>query len=395
LWDNFKPTQVIVSSRKLEKVMKSPSRVLALLCSPIALAIVGWGSLVNVSAAKARMWSERAAATYLDGREADWQAWDRPRKDRATLCVSCHTQASYGLARPVLHKAMNDERQSPAEQAFLASIRKRVTQWSQMQPFYSDISSGPGKEIESHNSEAVLNAFILSSYDRYSGHLSDITRTALDNAWALQSKTGPDAGSWVWQNFGFAPWESKESQYHWAALMAMAVGKAPDKYRSNPKIAENLTVLSSYLRSHYDGQPLLNKMVAFWAAESFPNMLASSQRLQLIDRVNSLQHADGGWSLTDLGPWSGRQDKTPLEMQSDGYATALIVLVREEAGAANGDSHIKRGIQWLEENQSRVTGAWTAWSLNKDRDPFSMPGHFMSDAATAYAVLALEESTPK
>ena len=355
-----------------------------------AIAALG-AAVVNAGAgAEGAAWSPQAAARYLDGREADWQAWDRPHKDRDTLCISCHTQASYGLARPLLHKSLNDQSQSPAEQAFLASVQKRVGQWDQMQPFYSDIPSGAGKEIESHNSEAVLNAFILSGYDRYSGHISDITRTAFANAWALQSKTGPDAGSWVWQNFGFAPWESDESQYHWAALMAMATGKAPDNYRADPKIAANLTALQSYLRSHYEAQPLLNKVVALWASGSFPALLNKDQRAQLVDQVNHLQHPDGGWSLTDLGPWKGRVDKTPLETRSDGYATALIVLVREETGAAAGDRNVVRGIQWLEQNQNKTTGAWTAWSLNKNRDPESIPSHFMSDAATAYAVLALE-----
>jgi squalene-hopene/tetraprenyl-beta-curcumene cyclase len=76
-------------------------------------------------------------------------------------------------------------------------------------------------------------------------------------------------------------------------------------------------------------------------------------------------------------------------MRSDGYATGLIVLVREETGAA-ADAHVARGIKWLLANQDKATGAWPAWSLNKDRDPQSDAGPFMSDAATSYAVLALE-----
>ena len=344
----------------------------------------------NAAAESGATWSPQAAAKYLDQREVEWQAWDRPQKDRGTLCVSCHTQATYSLARPVLRLSLRETDQSKAEQAMLASVKKRVSNWAQMQPFYSDIPSGAGKEVESHNAEAVLNAFILSSYDRNAGHLTDATKTAFANAWALQSNAGPDAGAWVWQNFGFAPFESKESQYHWAALMAVATGAAPDNYRANQDIAKNVTMLLSYLRSQYDQQPLLNQVASYWASAFFPDLITVNQRTLLIQRLSQLQHADGGWSLAELGPWAPRVDHTSFEKRSDGYATGFVILALEKAGTGTATGQVKRGLTWLANNQDKATGSWPAWSLNKDRDLTAMPGRFMSDAATAYAVLALE-----
>jgi len=357
----------------------------------LALACVAAGSALaaGTNPVTAPGWDRQAAARYLDSREVWWQSWDRPHKDRDTLCVSCHTQATYGMARPVLRQDLGEPPPTGAEQVMLASVEKRVSQWSLMQPFYSDIPSGPGKEIESHNAEAVLNAVILTGYDARQGHLRDITRTAFDNAWALQTKDGPDAGAWVWQNFGLAPWESKESQFHWAALMAVTVAKAPDHYRDDPKIAANLAALTGYLHGHYETQPVLNKVVALWASASYPEVLSVAQRGALIADLGRLQHPDGGWSLTDLGPWT-RVDKSPAPTGSDGYATAVTVLVLEEIGL-RADPHVARGLAWLEANQDRTTGAWTSLSVNKARDPASPARPFMTDAATSYAVLALED----
>jgi hypothetical protein len=294
------------------------------------------------------------------------------------------------MARAALRHELGEQGPSASEQVMLASVEKRVRGWSQMAPFYSDATSGAGKEVESRNAESVLNAVILSSYDLRLGHQREITRIAFDNAWALQSRTGPDAGAWVWQNFAYTPWESNESQYHWAALLAEAVGKAPDHYRDDPKIAPNLALLRSYLETHYAAQPLLNKVVALWASNCFPDLLNATERTQLIGQLNRLQHEDGGWSLTDLGTWE-RRDNTPLETRSDGYATGLTVLVFEETAAdSRVNPHVARGIEWLKANQDKTTGAWPAWSLNKNRDLNSNVGKFMSDAATGYAVMALE-----
>jgi hypothetical protein len=241
-----------------------------------------------------------------------------------------------------------------------------------------------------------LNAIILSSYDQSAGHLSETTRQAFANAWALQSTSGPTAGAWVWQNFHYTPWESPESEYHGAALMAVAVGRAPDHYRDDPRIAANLAALTTYLRNHYEAQPLLNKVVALWAANSIPTLLTPSQVVKLLGDLRARQRADGGWSLTDLGTWK-RVDDTPLDTRPDGYATGLVVMVLEQTPAANppsqarSDVTIPRGLEWLIANQDRTTGAWPAWSLNKSRDPRTNAGKFMSDAATSYAVLALED----
>ena len=110
-----------------------------------------------------------------------------------------------------------------------------------------------------------------------------------------------------------------------------------------------------------------------------------------------MQQPGGGWSTSSLGSFK-RVDDTPNDTQADGYATALATLALQEAGIDRADPRIARGLEWLRRNQNRATGGWVATSLNKNRDPESEPGTFMSDAATAYAVLALtyaEAALPK
>jgi squalene-hopene/tetraprenyl-beta-curcumene cyclase len=354
-------------------------------------ALVGMGGTPAFAADKkapaAPGWDRQAAARYLDSREDWWQTWDHAKRDHGTMCISCHTQAPFAMARPVLRGEMGEPAPDTQENAMLADVEKRVHEWKDMLPFYSDAIYGAGKEVESRNAESVLNAVILSSYDLRVGHMSEVTHMAFEHAWELQSKTGPDAGSWVWQNFAYTPWESTESQYYWAAQLAQTVAVAPDNYRRDPTIAVNLTWLKGYLRGHYEAQPLLNKIVALRAAANFSDLLTKTQRRTLIRQLASLQRPDGGWSLSDLGTWQ-RRDKTPLETRPDGFATAITTLALEENGIKS--DQVKHGIAWLEVNQDKTTGAWPAWSLNKNRDPQSNVGLFMSDAATGYAVLALD-----
>jgi squalene-hopene/tetraprenyl-beta-curcumene cyclase len=67
------------------------------------------------------------------------------------------------------------------------------------------------------------------------------------------------------------------------------------------------------------------------------------------------------------------------------------VYVLQQLGAPRAQP-VSRGLDWLATHQDPSTGRWLAASLNKQRDPTSDTGRFMSDAATAYAVLALTKA---
>jgi squalene-hopene/tetraprenyl-beta-curcumene cyclase len=280
---------------------------------------------------------------------------------------------------------------SGPEHIMLNNVLRRVTLWNEVGPFYHTGIDGPLKTPESRGTESVLNALVLAIYDAQKNHMTEIARSAFDDAWALQLKSGPQAGAWDWLNFHLAPWESSESQYYGAALAAIAVGKAPDDYRDDPKIQANLRLLRGYLRREYANQPLINKVYLLWASGKLPGLLTSSERRTLLATILAKQQPDGGWSLTDLGTYQ-REDKTAEETRSDGYATGLTILALEQSGLARNLPQAKRGLAWLEQNQLQDEGKWPAWSVNLKRDPSSYIGHFMNDAATGFAVLAIENS---
>ncbi len=336
-------------------------------------------------------WSSTAAAHYLDNRQTWWQGWSVSQRDHGTVCVSCHTVLPYALSRSSLRGPLGETAVSAPEKVMLNYVVRRVTLWNQVEPFYHTGVDGTKKTPESRGTESVLNALVLSTYNAQQNHLTDIARSAFDNAWALQIKTGDQAGAWDWLNFHLAPWESNESQYYGAALAAIAVGRAPDDYRDEPKIQENLKLLRGYLRREYASQPLINKVYLLWASAKMPGLLTSSERKTLLTNILSKQQADGGWSLTDLGTWQ-RKDKTAEETRSDGYATGLTLIALEQSGLARNLPQAKRGLAWLEMNQVPDIGKWPAWSVNLKRDPNSYIGQFMNDAATGFAVLAIEDS---
>jgi squalene-hopene/tetraprenyl-beta-curcumene cyclase len=361
-------------------------------CGLVACCLAGLASTIShAEADSAAAWNRKAAAAYLDQRQDWWMTWPTAARDHGTFCVSCHTVAPYALARPALRQALGESAPSATEIKLWDNVTKRVRMWKDVEPFYADQTRGVPKTSESRGTEAILNALVLATRDARTHALSDDARLAFDNLWPLQMKTGDLAGAWVWLNFHNEPWEADGSPAFGAALAAIAIGSAPGGYAASPEIQDRVKLLRGYLQRANDTQHLLNRVMLLWASGTLPDTLTHDQQQSIIDAVTSVQQPDGGWSVTSLGAWK-RQDGSPADTKSDGYATGLIALALQTAGVPRTQPQLQRGIGWLAKNQDPTTGVWLASSLNKKRDPASDAGRFMSDAATAYAVLALTKS---
>ena len=340
-------------------------------------------------------WDAKGAAAYLDGRLGWWMGWPKAARDHETFCVSCHTALPYALSRRALGKEIAEQAPSANERRLLDNVVKRVRLWKEVAPYYSDADRGAYKTSESRGTESVLNALVLASRDEQGGRLRDDTRAALHNMWAEQQTGGKQKGAWPWLRFANEPWEADDSDYFGATLAAVAAGTAPEEYRSRPEIQGNLKMLREYLNRESATQTAINRVDLLWAAAKMPGLIDAERRSAIIQEILAKQQADGGWSLSTLtGGWK-RADGTAQEARSDGYATGMVVFALQQAATPRENAQLQRGLAWLANNQNKAEGFWPGYSLNKNEAHHLSPetARFMTDAATAYAVLALSEAS--
>jgi squalene-hopene/tetraprenyl-beta-curcumene cyclase len=332
-------------------------------------------------------WSPVKAAAYMDGRFGWWAAWPKSARDHGTFCVSCHTTTPIALGRPAVRAKLGETSASATERKLLENVATRVRRWNEVEPFYPDQTTGLPKTSESRGTESILNALILVWNDLPAGHLSADAKLALDNMWALQFKSGEMNGSWAWLQFHNAPWEG-DSQFYGTALAAVAIGSAPGNYQAETEIQDGVQRLRAWLVKNMDAQTPADKVVLLWASAKLSGLLTSAQQGAIATEILSRQREDGGFSMSSLaGSWK-RKDGTALDTESDGYATGLIAFTLEQLHTGESRRALQHALQWLRTHQD-PDGRWPASSLNKHRELSSDAGLFMSDAATAYAVLAL------
>ena len=305
----------------------------------------------------AKKFSVTKAAEYLDGVGV---GWTRERK-----CITCHTNMPYLTARPLL----------PGDDG-----------WKEVRTFLEkDVKSWSNGGKPRGEAFVVVTAFALAFNDaQKTGKLHATTRAALDRMWEGQKKTG----EWNWIKCDWPPLEHDD--YFGATLAALAAGIAPDGYAKTDKATVGIEKLRTYFKKT-PAPDLHHTAMLLWASTRIDGLMTVDEQKKTIAALQEKQHKDGGWCLPSLGNYHRRDEaKTPNDPNaaSDGYGTGFVTYVLLQAGVKPTDPAITSAVKWLKSNQ-RESGRWFTRSLNNDK------AHYITNAGTAFCVLALNEALQK
>jgi len=344
-------------------------------------------------------WNPKAAAEYLDQRAQWWMSWPGAARDRGTFCISCHTALPYALSRSALGATLGDRGPSPEQLRILSNVT-------------SVCGSGMKLSHPTTNKSALI---------RLNSPRNGIRTQRADpgdvRCTERQAQRG-DARR-VPKYVAFATDDRKRSrrlamaQLRERAFRGQRLGflrslfsgrrRGHGSWRLSPGNPGNEKSLRDYLNREYVRQSLSNQAVLLWASARLPGLLTAKQQALIADELVGKQQVDGGWSLSSLAwTWRGsspkwlaklwiRSEGSPFQGKSDGYATGMVAYALEQYGIPGDNADLARALDWLRRNQSQTEGRWPGYSLNHAHEQ-SATGLFMSDAATAYAVLALTGS---
>jgi len=304
-------------------------------------------------------------------------AWGQQKK-----CVSCHTNGTYLFIRPALTPTLG----APAEGS-------REFFVSQLEV----LSKVGGRKMRRSGTRPAQVIYIAAGLAEWDAHitkkLSPETDKALRLAFEMQNKEG------TWHSLDcWPPFES--SAYQEAHMAAMAVASAPgwvDSLAKDDELRAKIDLLKKYIRESKVPHDY-GRVLQLWTALRLDGILTEPQQLKALQLIRNKQKSDGGWSMRQFAApdeWGGgnragklRGEPEFVTQPSDGHMTGLALLVLQEAGVANDDPAMQKGLDWLRKNQ-RESGRWWTRSLNTDK------WHFITYSGTAYPLLALQNAGVK
>jgi len=300
------------------------------------------------------VFSAENAARYLDTASLHWQ--------KSHNCAACHVNMGYMFARPALSSVLKDS--GEVRGLFEEYVTKR---WKERPPRNSQ--------------EIVVVASGLAFNDlQTTGRLHSITRKALRVMWDFQREDG----GWNWRNDGYPPVEYDE--HYGVTLAALITGIAPDRYIETKEARRGLEKIRIFLNNN-PPLSLHHRAMIAWASCYVSDLMNAQKRAKTLDELLALQRPDGGWSTPGLlADWKGleRLDGKPHDTKtSDAYATGFTIIIARELGIPSNELQVRRGVDWLLNNQ-RVSGKWYCRSPAKDSR------HYFSNFGSAFAILALQ-----
>ncbi|HEY2839645.1 MAG TPA: squalene--hopene cyclase [Pirellulales bacterium] len=319
---------------------------------PVTLENVGNPGKNDPEEPLADKFSAAKAVRYLDIASVGWQ--------KTFGCMTCHTNYLYLLSRP------NFSSGDPAHRTVREYAEKLVSdRWPAKGPRW--------------DAEVVMTAATLAGNDaQTTGKLHPLTKQALDKMWTVQR----DDGGFDWYKVcHWPPYE--DDDYFGATMAALGVGMAPEKYAQTPAAQAGIKKLREYFAAN-PPPSLHHRAFLLWASTYLPELMDKAQQKECVDALLALQHEDGGWGIAQLGTWE-RRDKTPQDTAaSDGYGAGFVVFIARRAGVPASDPRLTRGVEWLKTHQ-RKSGRWFTRSVFCDR------AHYISNAGTSFAIMALAE----